>query len=227
MFKLKLNSDGSIETYKARLVAKGFNQEAGIDYHEILSPVVKPTTIRVVLSLALPKGWCLRQLDVKNAFLHRELQVEVYMTQPSGFVDPKYPTRVCRLHKSLYGFKQAPRAWFDKLRAALLHVGFISSKADPSLFICNSNGILTLILVYVDDLIITGNSVNFITDLINQLSAKFAYKDLGMLHYFLEVKVHYNGSNLVLSESKYIRDLFQRANLEREKPISTSMVGGL
>ncbi|XP_075099023.1 uncharacterized protein LOC142175915 [Nicotiana tabacum] len=181
VFKLKLNSDGSIETYKARLVAKGFNQEAGIDYHEILSPVVKPTTIRVVLSLALPKGWCLRQLDVKNAFLHRELQVEVYMTQPSGFVDPKYPTHVSRLHKALYGLKQNPRAWFDKLRAALLHVGFISSKADTSLFICNSNGILTLILVYVDDLIITGNYVNFITKLINQLSAKFALKDLGGL----------------------------------------------
>lgn len=95
-------------------MAKGFNQVAGFDFNETFSPVIKPTTIRVVLTVALSQGWTVRQLDINNAFLNGDLQEEVYMSQPEGFEDPKHPTHVCRLHKSLYGLKQAPRAWFEK-----------------------------------------------------------------------------------------------------------------
>ena len=110
VFKLKLNSDGSINRYKARLVAKGFHQQYGVDFEETFCPVVKPPTVRIILSLSIQFDWPLRQLDVRNTFLHGFLNEEVYMVLPLGYVDPSCPNYVCRLWKSLYGLKQAPRA---------------------------------------------------------------------------------------------------------------------
>ena len=108
VYSVKFNFDGSIERYKERLVTSGNHQWVGIDHHEIFSPVVKPPTIHLVLSLALSSNWFIRQLDVKNAFLHSILTEEVYMKQPPGFVHPDYPNNVCKLKKAIYGLKQAP-----------------------------------------------------------------------------------------------------------------------
>ena len=105
VYKLKLNSDGSISRYKARLVAKSFHQQAGVDFHETFSPMVKPATVRLMLAIAVSCRWSLRQLDVSNAFLHGYLKEEVYMHQPLGYVDSVHPDYVCKLHKSLYGLK--------------------------------------------------------------------------------------------------------------------------
>lgn len=133
--KLKHNSNGNISIYKARLVAKGFQQQYDIDFGETFSPVIKPPTVRMILSLAVQFDWLLRQLDVSNAFLHGLLREEVYMVQPLEYVDHSKPNHVCRLWKSLYSSKQVHRAWFERFSTQLLHLGFQALLADSSLFI--------------------------------------------------------------------------------------------
>ncbi|KAK8957728.1 hypothetical protein KSP39_PZI001284 [Platanthera zijinensis] len=163
VYKVKHKADGSIERYKARLVAQGFNQREGFDFTETFSPVVKSSTVRLVLSLAISRDWRLRQLDVKNAFLHGDLQEIVYLKQPPGFIDPTRPRHVCRLHKALYGLRQSPRAWYNRFATSLRQLGFIICPHDTSLFLWRHGADIILILLYVDDLIITGSHTDFIS----------------------------------------------------------------
>jgi hypothetical protein len=144
VYKVKKNVDGTLDRYKARLVVKRFKQRCGLDYEDTFSPVVKTTTIRIVLSIIVTKGWCIRQLDVQNAFLHVVLEEEVYMNQPPPYEDSKFPNHVCRLDKAIYRLKQAPRAWYSRLSTKLMQLGFETSKGDTSLFICK-RGVLRFI----------------------------------------------------------------------------------
>ena len=133
IYKTKPSADGTPPKYKAHLVAKGFLQEGGIDYHETFSPIIKVTTIRLLLSLAISQKWHIRQLDISNAFLHIDLHELIYMDQPQGFQNQQYPHHVCQLQKSLYGLKQSPGEWFQKLTNRLLQLGFQGSKTNTSL----------------------------------------------------------------------------------------------
>jgi hypothetical protein len=151
IYKVKRKQDSSIERFKAWLVAKGFDQCSGVDFTETFSPVIKSTTIRVVLAIAVHFNWYIHQLDVLNAFLHDYLTENVFMEQPWGFVDTTHPHHVCKLHKAIYDLKQATRAWFTHLSQALFELGFHSSSVDTSLFIYYHSNVALYLLVYVDD----------------------------------------------------------------------------
>lgn len=204
--------------YKARLVANGNQQEEGLDFTETFSPVVKQPTIRVVLSLAVHHDWIIRQLDVSNAFLHGIVEEEVYMKQPFGYKSVSHPHHVCKLNKALYGLRQAPRAWFSLFSTFLIQQGFVNSKADASLFSLKTDHGVALILVYVDDIIITGSNADYISTLIKTLSTRFVMKDLGALSYFLGIEVVKHGKTLILSQNKYATDLLVKAGMSECKP---------
>jgi hypothetical protein len=189
VYKVKRNVDGSVSHYKATLIAKSFHQQVGLDYDETFSPVIKPTTVRIILTLAAHFNWPLRQLDISNAFLHSFLKEDVYMAQPQGFIDHSKPNFVCKLHKSLYGLKQAPMAWFERFTTQLESLGFTVSTVDPSLFVFKSGPDTLYLLLYVDDIILTGTSPTLITTLISNLKHTFELKDLGPLQYFLGLQL--------------------------------------
>jgi hypothetical protein len=153
---------------------KGFKQRYGIDYEDAFNPIIKAATIRIVLSVVVTKGWCLRQLDVENPFPHGELE-EVYMHEPLGYIDPRYPNHVCWLDKAIYGLKQAPQAWYSKLSAKLIQLGFITSKGDTSLFMYKQGVVTIFLLIYVDDIVLVSSSSRAVEALIAVLRGRILH----------------------------------------------------
>ena len=159
VYKIKTWSDGTVDRYKARLVAKGFTQEYEIDYEETFAPIARLSSVMTLIAIYAARKWPLFQMDVKNSFLNGELSEEVFMKLPSSYSHPSgFPHRVCRLRRALYGLKQTPRAWFAKFSSTISQDGFSRSFFNTTLFLRLFDHGITILLWYVDDMIITGYS---------------------------------------------------------------------
>ena len=151
IFKLKKNPDGSIEKFKARLVVRGFRQTEGVDYGETFSTVCRYESVRTLMSIAAAKAMCVRQFDIKTAFLYGEVKEKnLFMRQPSGFATEN-GDYVCWIKKSLYGLKQAPRVWYETFRAVMEKLGLYPSVSDPSVYVGKISGQTIYIAMFVDD----------------------------------------------------------------------------
>ena len=225
VFTIKYKSDGTIERYKARLVAKGFTQTYGIDYTETFAPVAKLNTVRILLSLAANLDWPLHQLDIKNAFLNGDLDEEVYMTIPPGF-EKSNKGQVCKLMKSLYGLKQSPRAWFDRFTTEIKRQGYQQAQSDHTMFFYYGKGKRTILIVYVDDIVITGEDPQEIERIKSEMAKSFEVKDLGQMRYFLGMEVARSKLGISVSQRKYILDLLEETGMLGCKPINTPIESG-
>ncbi|KAI0507536.1 hypothetical protein KFK09_013662 [Dendrobium nobile] len=219
-YKTKMHADGSIAKYKARLVAQGNHQEYGIDYYETFSLVAKLPTIRILLSIALHHNWKVQQLDVANAFLHGTMEETVYMKQPRGFEDTTNPDYVCHLHKAIYGLKQAPRQWYNTFTSTLVSMGFKHSSSDPSLLILHKQQIQVYMLIYVDDVLLTGNNDTVISQILQQLNTKFNMKHLGEAHMFLGINIARTENQFFLSQQSYALAILKSVQLHQCKGLS-------
>ncbi|RVW81314.1 Retrovirus-related Pol polyprotein from transposon TNT 1-94 [Vitis vinifera] len=192
------NQTWELTELPARLVVKGFQQKEGIDYTEIFSPVVKMSTIRLVLGMVAAENLHLEQLDVKTAFLHGDLEKDLYMIQPEGFIVQGQENLVCKLRKSLYGLKQAPRQWYKKFDNFMHRIGFKRCEADHCCYFKSFDNSYIILLLYVDDMLIAGSDIEKINNLKKQLSKQFAMKDLGAAKQIL----HTLGSHFKLSKEQ-------------------------
>jgi hypothetical protein len=188
-----------MDRYKARLVAKGFKHSHGIDYDDRYSPIVKPTTIRVILSLAVTQGWHMRQLDIDNAFIDSLKKRCICLDTLTLVIH----TMSANLRNFLYGLKQAPIAWFARLSSKLHTLGFVASKADVSLFSFKDKAVIIYMLVYVDDIIVVSSHAHAADRLLAQLRCDFPVKDLGQLGYFLGIEVQHVKDGLILFQHIY------------------------
>ncbi|KAM2306113.1 hypothetical protein ACFXTH_025590 [Malus domestica] len=176
VFTIKHKADGSIHRYKARLIAMCYTQTYEVDYQETFAPVAKLNIVRVLLSLAANQDYPLLQFDIKNVFLHGDLKEEVYMNLPPGIGTSPGKYVICRLQKALYGLKQSPRAWFGRFTSSMKKFGYIQSHSDHTLFLKRHNGKLTALIIYVDDMIVTGDDQKEIQRLQKYLVTEFEMK---------------------------------------------------
>ncbi|KAJ4711012.1 Retrovirus-related Pol polyprotein from transposon TNT 1-94 [Melia azedarach] len=222
----KKEGETSVEgiKYKARVVARGFTQREGVDYNEIFSPVVRHTSIRVLLAIVAHQDLELEQLDMKTAFLHGELEEEIYMTQPDGFQVSGKEDYVCKLKKSLYGLKQSPRQWYKRFDSYMIEIGYTRSPYDCCVYYSKAtNGSLIYLVLYVDDMLIAAENKSDVQKLKDLLSIEFEMKDLGAARKILGMEIYRDRSKkkLFLSQKGYIQKILSRFGMSTAKPIDT------
>ncbi|KAL8147589.1 hypothetical protein AgCh_005055 [Apium graveolens] len=223
VFRNETDSDGIITRNKVRLVAKGYSQQEGIDYDETFAPVARLEAIRIFLAYAAHKKFKVFQMDVKSAFLNGELEEEVYVEQPPGFVDSKFPNHVYRLDKVLYGLKQAPRAWYETLSQFLLESGFHRGTIDKTLFYLNHGKDLLLVQIYVDDIIFGSTNAKLCERFAKPMQSRYQMSKMGELSYFLGLQVKQNEEGTFICQSKYTINLLKKFGMQDCSTTSTLM----
>ena len=222
IYTIKYKAYGSIQRYKARLVTKGYTQTYGIDYIDTFAPVAKINIIRIFLSLAVNLAWPVQQFDVKNIFLRGDPSEEIYIDLPPRCSGPKgLNQKVCKLKKSLYGLKQSPREWFEKFTKIMSFFCYNQSNLDHTLFIKKGQGKIIVLIIYMDDMIVTGNDEEEREAFQKYLSREFEMNDLRALKYFLGIEVSRSKEGIFLSERKYTLDLLHETGMIVCQPIDT------
>ncbi|CAJ2662759.1 unnamed protein product [Trifolium pratense] len=214
------------EKFKARLVAKGYSQQKGIDYDEIFSPVVRHTSIRAVLALVASRDMHLEQMDVKTAFLHGNLDEQIYMEQPEGFSDTGKGRLVCKLKRSLYGLKQSPRQWYKRFDSYMLQIGYKRCEYDCCVYVRSlDDGSFIFLLLYVDDMLIAANHLHDVNELKILLGKEFDMKDLGAAKRILGMEIHRDkgARKLWLSQKSYVEKVLNRFDMSNSKAMSTPL----
>lgn len=219
-------TDKERERFKARLVAKGYSQRKGIDYDEVFSPVVRHTSIRILLALVASYDLELEQLDVKTAFLHGDLEEVIYMEQPEGFKQPETEELVCKLKKSLYGLKQSPRQWYKRFDSFMIRIGFNRCEYDCCVYVKGLNdGSYIYLLLYVDDMLIAAKSMGEVNRLKALLGKEFDMKDLGAARKMLGMEIQRDRlvGKLWLSQKDYVGKVLERFSMANAKQVSTPL----
>ena len=223
----KKKADGR---FRARLVAKGFTQIEGVDFDETFSPVARFESLRLVLALATLENWEIHQMDVKSAFLHGELEEEIYMEQPTGFVVAGKEHLVCKLQKALYGLKQASRAWNLQFHGVLTELGYSRTYSDAGVYVCHlQEGDDSIIdILYVDDITILGNSINKINALKSSLSSRYEMTDLGEIQSYLGVNITRDRANrtMEINQKEYIQMIVEKFGMRDANPVHTPLPAG-
>ncbi|GBP05998.1 Retrovirus-related Pol polyprotein from transposon TNT 1-94 [Eumeta japonica] len=229
VFALKRDVNGEIERYKARLVAKGCNQRFGIDFTDTFSPVVRYSTLRLLLALAVKNKMHLHQMDVDTAYLNSDLHDEIYLKQPPHFVDETSPRKVLRLHKAIYGLKQSGKEWNCKLDSVLRKLNFVRCDSEPCLYKATKRGHFVLIAVYVDDLIVGCSELTVLEGVKKQIADYFKVKDKGVLNHILGMEVKCDGDTGVieLSQTQYILNVLKHYGMEKCKSVSVPLEAGI
>lgn len=206
--------------FKARLVVKGYTQQPGIDFHDTFSPTAKIVTIRCLLSLAALNHWSITQMDVANAFLQGDLEEEIFMILSPGY-HTRASKKVCLLRKSLYGLKHASRQWNHKFASIMSLAGYTQSQYDHSLFVRHDSSHITILIVYVVDILITGSSDQMLHALKCFLHSKLDIRDLGRLKYFLGIEFARSTKGIYLNQRKYALELIKDVGVSGSKPFDT------
>lgn len=230
VFTKKRGPNGELLKYKARLVAKGYSQKFGIDYNETFSPVVRYSTMRILLALAAQYDLDIEHLDVKTAFLNGDLKETVYMEQPEGFVNKGNTNKVYRLNKAIYGLKQAAKSWYEKINSVFINkLKFRKLSSEPCVFLYSQGEEYIIIALYVDDILLfSSKSLQKKKDEIKKnLKEEFEMKDMGQASHVLGMKITRNGNKITLDQSSYIKRILDRFNMSECNPAVTPMETGL